>query len=288
MPDLRYMADLRNDYVFLVGWLARTGQRVESRGLATRELTGITLVFPGRTDAVLARPMLPVDVGRRTNTKLAALEALQLVAGEARSDLLKLAAPQFDDVLVKPDDPDYGAYGPRLVKQLSQAYTLLKRDPSTRRAVATIWEPRDLVHDGDRPCTLTFQFLIRNDVLELHVNMRSQDVWLGLTYDAFMFTQIQETLAARLGVGVGSYVHHVGSFHIYERDVERALTDLQTSAKLPPELPHGVIAPPDTTSTMVARRFLNNAASRAEKKLNPWYAQQIERLYADALKKASS
>lgn len=281
------MADLRNDYVFLLGWLARTGQRVESRGLATRELTGVTLVFPGRT-ADDGRPMLPVDVGRRANTKLAALEALQLVAGEARSDLIKLAAPQFDDVLVKPDDPDYGAYGPRLAQRLSHVYTLLKRDPTTRRAVATIWEPRDLLHDGDRPCTLSMQFLIRQDLLEMHVTMRSQDAWLGLTYDGFMFTQVQETLATRLGVGVGEYVHHVGSFHVYERDVPRALEDLQTSAKLPPALPHGVLAPADTTSTMVARRLLTNAASARERRLNPWYARQLERLYADALKVASS
>lgn len=287
MPETRFMSDLQNDYVFLVNWLCRTGRHVESRDLGTREVTGVTLVFPART-ATDTRPMLPVGVGRKANTKLAALEALQLVAGEARSDLLKLAAPDFADVLVKPDDPDYGAYGPRLSRQLSQAFTLLRRDPTTRRAVVVIWEPRDLVHDGDRPCTLSMQFLIRDELLEMHVTMRSQDVWLGLTYDGFMFTQVQETLAERLQVGVGAYVHHVGSMHIYDRDVDRAMAELETSGKSKPLLPRGVRAPKDTTSTMVARRLLTNSASNAERRLNPWYQRQIDRLYTDALRGADS
>jgi thymidylate synthase len=272
------MEDLRNDYVFLVNWLAQTGNRVESRGLATREHTGVTLVFPG-----YAETMIPLGIGRGVNPRLAAVEALQLIAGEARSDLIKLAAPNFDEVLVKPTDPDYGAYGPRLARRLSHIYTLLKKEPETRRAVATIWEPRDLTHDGDRPCTLSMQFMIRDRALEMHVTMRSQDVWLGLAYDGFMFTQVQHTLAERLGVESGRYVHHVGSLHIYETDVERALGRLGTTSKEHSPLPRGVIAPDDTTATMVARRFLTNSASREEQRLNPWYQRQLSALYADAL-----
>lgn len=274
MPDTRYMEDLRNDYVYLVNWLARTGRRVESRGLATREQTGVTLVFPPH-----ARTLLPVGVGRGVNTRLAAVEALQLLAGEAHADLVVRAAPNFEDVLVDPSSRDYGAYGPRLADRLSGCYTLLRQDPSTRRAVATIWEPRDLLHDGDRPCTLSLQFLLRDDQLELHVTMRSQDVWLGLCYDGFMFAQAQHTLARRLGVDVGCYVHHVGSLHLYESNIDTAIAKLGTTGKPRPELPTGVVAPDGTTATLVARRFLANSASDAERELNPWYARQVDALY---------
>jgi thymidylate synthase len=281
VAELRYMEDLRNDYVFLVNWLARTGSRVESRGLATREQTGVTLVFPAHS-----RTFLPIGIGRGVNTKLAAIEALQLLSGEARSDLVKLAAPNFEDVLVDPSNRDYGAYGPRIADRLSGVYTLLKRDSTTRRAVATIWEPRDLLHNGDRPCTLSLQFLLRDDRLEMHVTMRSQDVWLGLCYDGFMFTQAQHTLARRLDVEVGTYVHHVGSLHLYESNIESAIARLLTTSKPAPELPTGVVAPDGTTATLVAKRFLTNSASGAERESNPWYQRQIENLYADALRQA--
>lgn len=282
MPDLRHMVDLRNDYVFLTNWLARTGASVTSRKLATREHTGVTLVFPAN-----ARVLLPIGVGRGVNTKLAAVEALQLLAGEARADLIKLAAPKFDDVLVDPANPDFGAYGPRLAHRLSGVYTLLKKDPTTRRAVATIWEPRDLMHDGDRPCTLTLQFLLRNNELELHVTMRSQDVWLGLCYDAFMFAQVQHTLARRLNVSVGCYVHHVGSLHIYESNLDAALARLSTTGKPAPELPTGVVAPRGTSATVTARRLLAHEPTARDRELNPWYCQQMDALYEAALRKTS-
>jgi thymidylate synthase len=282
MPEMRYMEDLRNDYVYLVNWLARTGQRITSRGLATREQTGVTLVFQAH-----ARTMLPLGTGRGVSTKLAAVEALQLLAGEARSDLIKLAAPKFGDVLVDPSNPDFGAYGPRLAQRLSGAYTLLKKDPTTRRAVATIWEPRDLMHNGDRPCTLSLQFLLRNDLLELHVTMRSQDVWLGLCFDAFMFAQVQHTIARRLGVDVGCYVHHVGSLHLYETDVDAALNKMSTTTKPRPELPIGIITPRGTSATVVARRLLAHTPTARDRELNPWYCRQMDDLYALTLRKTS-
>lgn len=280
MPDLRYMQDLRNDYVYLVHWLVRTGSKVTSRDIATREQTGVTLVFPGGTT------MLPIGTGRAVNLKLAAIESLQLQSGLARSDLVELVAPRYNDVFVDPINRDYGAYGPRLAERLSGCFQLLQRDPTTRRAIATIWEPRDLLHDGDRPCTLSLQFLLRNDLLELHVTMRSQDVWLGLTYDGFMFTQAQQTLARRLNVGVGQYVHHVGSMHVYEADVDRVLDKLKTTGKSRPQLPDGIFAPPGATATQVAGRLLSNEATAEEQACNPWYQRQIVAAYADAVDQA--
>lgn len=273
MPNIRYMTNLQNDYVDLVCWLRDAGEPVGPRDLATREQTGVTLVFPA-----YRRQLLPLGVGRKVNPRLAAVEALQLIGGVARSDLLRLESPTFTDVLVAPDNPDYGAYGPRLADRLASVVNVLREDPASRRAVATIWEPRDLTHDGDRPCTLTLQFMIRNDGLELHVNMRSQDVWLGLTYDAFMFSQVQETLARELDVQIGTYVHHVGSLHLYESDVykTKSLTYQRDQIELASTLPYGVTADFGCDVTETARRLLDGVDSE----VNRWYADKIGEIYA--------
>jgi thymidylate synthase len=52
--------------------------------------------------------------------------------------------------------------------------------------------------------------------------MRSNDVFLGLPYDVFNFTMLQELMAVELGIELGSYIHFAASLHLYETDVGRA------------------------------------------------------------------
>lgn len=269
------LSDLRNGYVDLVRWLVRRGESVTSRDMATRELTGVTLSFPDPSGT-----MLPVGVGRQVNTRLAAVESLQLLSGTGDGELLRRASPQYTDVLVRPDHMEYGAYGPRLLEQLEAVYVELRDHPESRRAVLTIWTVADLTHDGDRPCTLSLQFLLRGGRLELIVNLRSQDVWLGVPYDVFMFTQLQWSLARRLGVDVGPYVHHVGSLHVYDRNLEAAAELHHVPSNRPPvaDYPTGVVARVDDTSFVdTAARLVNGEYHPHEDAVreNAWYVRQL-------------
>lgn len=94
---------------------------------------------------------------------------------------------------------------------------LLQTNPSTRQAILHIKEPRNLIENPtkDVNCTLTLQFILRNNKLDLIVNMRSNDIWLGLPYDLFNFTCMQIQMAMELDVEVGTYYHNVGSLHLY-------------------------------------------------------------------------
>lgn len=272
------LPDLQNGYVKLVTWLLETGGRVESRAGLTIEHTGVTLLFEDPT-----RVMLPVGVNRKINVKLAAVEALQLISGTSDVELIRKAAPTYDDVLLDPQNVDYAAYGLRLRYQLEGIYQELRRNPASRRAVLAIWREDDLYHDGDRPCTLSLQFLIRNDALEMHVTMRSQDAWLGTPYDAFMFTQIQRSYAAALDLQVGKYVHHVGSLHIYQRNFEAAGA-LTASAPTDPtraldNYPDGVLTVSENDFfPEVAAYMLEGNASERELLANSWYAAQLAKL----------
>ena len=96
---------------------------------------------------------------------------------------------------------------------------LLREDQMTRRAVIHIKDAQ-VVDSKDINCTMTLQFLIRDGKLDMIVNMRSNDIWLGFPFDVFQFTCMQQLMAIELGVGFGKYVHHVGSLHLYERNAD--------------------------------------------------------------------
>ncbi len=133
----------------------------------------------------------------------------------------------------------YGAYGRRLKYDKSlvtAAVKALKEAPDSRRCVVSLWQPFDLVagHGPDAkkdvPCTLSWQFMIRDGALEMIVTMRSNDVWLGLPYDAFWNCTVQRIVANELGVKLGSYTHQVGSMHLYERNLQAAKEALKVSS----------------------------------------------------------
>lgn len=106
---------------------------------------------------------------------------------------------------------------------------LLIKDPSTRQAVIHIKEPRNLLDDPtkDVNCTIALQFMIRCNKLDMIVTMRSNDVWLGLPYDVFNFTCMQIQMAMELNVGIGLYYHNSGSLHLYRKDYDKLIKNME-------------------------------------------------------------
>jgi thymidylate synthase len=142
-----------------------------------------------------------------------------------------------------------GAYGPRLVNfdginQIDYVIAQLSRKPASRRAVIQLFDHADVQSDyRDVPCTCTMQFLVRRGRLQMVVNMRSNDVYKGLPHDVFSFTMIQELVARSLGLQLGSYVHFVGSLHLYTDDEPKVARFLDegwlSSEAVMPSMPAG-------------------------------------------------
>jgi thymidylate synthase len=116
----------------------------------------------------------------------------------------------------------FGAYGPRFIDQVDEMIALLRRDPDTRQAWIQVWRRPPAEGTKDVPCTLGWQFFIRDGRLELHAHMRSSDAWLGLPYDAFNFAMIQLGVAGALGLPVGPLTFMLGSSHLYQQHFEVA------------------------------------------------------------------
>lgn len=127
------------------------------------------------------------------------------------------------------DDGIYAnsAYGYRIFTkfhfdQWEHVKTLLRNDPNSRQAVIHI-KDADNSKTKDTPCTISLQFLIRDNKLHMTVYMRSNDIWIGFPYDVFSFTAMQIKMAFELHKEIGTYTHFAGSLHMYDRDYQKYL-----------------------------------------------------------------
>ena len=130
------------------------------------------------------------------------------------------------------------AYGYILFKkygfnQLEQIIELLKKDKNSRRAVLNISDPTlNRITTKDMQCTMSIQFLVRNNELQETVYMRSNDIYFGFPYDYVFFVSLGEYIAKELNLKLGLYTHHATSLHMYERDFNKFDIDLDEKINL--------------------------------------------------------
>ncbi len=169
-------------------------------------------------------------------------EFLWYMSGSNSLDFVQYYITRYDEYSEE-DGTVHGAYGPRLfgkdgLNQVENVIRKLETNPASRKAVIQLFDARDLEKDyKDVPCTCTLQFVIRNKFLHMETHMRSNDAFMGLPHDIFCFTMIQEILANRLGVRLGTYKHSVGSLHLYDKDAERAQRFLNEGFQDPVPMP---------------------------------------------------
>lgn len=158
-------------------------------------------------------------VSRKVNRSFMFAEAWWILSGSNRvSDI----TPYMTYYKKFSDDGVFlrGAYGPKITDQLGYVVDTLNYDKDTRQAVLNIWRERP-GESKDIPCTISMQFFIRNNKLNLVTTMRSNDIVLGFTYDVFTFSMVAKAVQLLLAerntlVELGTLTVNAGSLHIYE------------------------------------------------------------------------
>jgi len=95
-------------------------------------------------------------------------------------------------------------------------------DKDSRQAVCIINNAGVMMSQSmDKICTYSVSFNIRNNKLNMIVNMRSNDVIRGFSIDVVLFSFIYEMIYNELkqtykDLKIGNYWHNADSFHIYE------------------------------------------------------------------------
>jgi thymidylate synthase len=269
MPEL-HVPDMRNGYVDVVEWVWREGKPVAPRGMETLEITNAMIHVADPYDC------LPVGIGRKNySTRFAACEAAQLVGGVSDVKLTLRINPNMEQFL--DDGKFHGAYGPRVRYALRNAVRKLQIDPDTRQAVVPIFREDDVKFTWrDVPCTLNLHLSIRDGRLHLTTHMRSNDVWWGLGYDAFQFTQLQLTVANVINVPVGTYTHVADSLHLYERDFEAVRRLYKTrDPSIEAVYPRGFYGDDINEAQLTARRIITDSLRDEPNASEMWYLQRL-------------
>lgn len=220
-----YIVGLSADEIYyeLCAQLLSKGAIVKPRGLETLELQDVTL------ELLYPQNSIVTHAARKLDRRYLVGELCFYLA--KRRDLAFIE--HYSSFWRKVSDDGMSvnsAYGYRLFSpqglvrpQFDYALSVLRADPTSRKAVMPIYSLNDARESNDNPCTMFLQLLIRDGELNCFVFMRSNDVWFGLSYDLPFFTLVQTMAWVALrdtlpNLRLGVYRHHAVSMHAYKRN----------------------------------------------------------------------
>jgi thymidylate synthase len=168
---------------------------------------------------------LPTTTGRGLNIFFAIAEVAWMLSYSNKLDTLQYYIKKYN---IYSDDGKTlnGAYGHRISKyfkinQLNSVINELTSNPTSRRAVIQIYAPNDLenTNSKDIPCNISILFKIRNSVLDMTVINRSNDIFMGVPYNLFLFQSLQYKVSTELCIPMGKQRHFTDSLHAYEKNM---------------------------------------------------------------------
>jgi thymidylate synthase len=166
------------------------------------------------------------------------------LAGETYWYLLRNNSTEVIDMfssfwknIKNPDGTVNSNYGKILLgKQMNWVINSLKKDRDTRQAIAYVGGS-DFQFEGNKDfvCTQYLLFFIRNNELHMKVQMRSNDMAYGTTYDLPWFSTIHQTVYLNLletypELQLGGYFHFSDNTHYYERHFDTMLKIIEEPA----------------------------------------------------------
>ena len=204
-----------------------SGREVSPRGEKTLEITHVCFELTNVDNCFLFMPK------RGNNTAACVAEILWVMAGRNDLNYLKDFLP---NCLLFSDNPDSdnpiwrAGYGIRLrryggfLDQIKYVVDCLKRDPYSRQAVISIWNPIEDCYttSKDIPCNNWLHFLVRDGKLDCSVAIRSNDlIWGFSAINVQEWVFLMKLIAASIGVQTGELIVFSDSLHVYERHFEK-------------------------------------------------------------------
>ena len=117
------------------------------------------------------------------------------------------------------------SYPERIQWQLPYVINELKKRPTSRHVVISIYSAeRDIMNWGglDRiPCSVLYQFLIREGKLHVVYNERSCDFLKFFATDVFLTLGLRDYIGAQLNLSPGNMTHFIGSLHAFKTDLDK-------------------------------------------------------------------
>lgn len=141
----------------------------------------------------------------------------------------------------------------RVVDQISQLISDIKRTPDSRRLIVSAWNPALLPDTAMSPkenaaigkqalppCHTLFQFYVNDGKLSCQLYQRSADIFLGVPFNIASYALLTLMVAQVCELQPGEFVHTFGDAHLYLNHLEQVNTQL---AREPYPLPQMQLNP---------------------------------------------
>lgn len=198
------------------------------RGFKINEMIGAHIEIEDPTKVLFTNP------ARSLPLEYLADELILYFSGSNKADDF-IKASKFWDKIKNPDGTVNSAYGYLIFKNLHStnsqwnwAKESLIRDKDSRQAIMHYNRPEHQYESNkDFVCTMSNQFFIRDNRLDMITYIRSNDIIRGLSYDAPWFMLLIQCMRNALlpyypDLQIGKYIHFAGSLHLYEEHFELA------------------------------------------------------------------
>lgn len=131
------------------------------------------------------------------------------------------------------------------VDQLKMAIEQIKNNPNSRRIIVSSWNPDNYMgHAGLPCCHHQFQFIVRDDKLDLVYDMRSNDHFLGSPFNIAGYALLLILVARETGYTPGEVIYHGKDVHIYSNHIDQVNEQI---SREPRELPTLWVNPEKTS-----------------------------------------
>lgn len=229
--------DINSVYIFGARDILGLGFTVNTRGTVSKEILNSQHQFD------LNNPLVVTLESRNLKPSYVLAEYLWYMSGSLQASDIAKDAP-FWNTLKNEDGEiisNYGYWIFHAIEDFGDPYVdeeefftgsrfdycvnLLKKDPQTRKAIINIHGVDNSSYNSkDTPCTLSLQFMIRDNRLHMIVNMRSNDFVIGWCNDiiqfqliAWMMYSVLKFKCGMTDLKLGKYFHNAASLHIYDR-----------------------------------------------------------------------
>ena len=207
-----------NTFIGIINHIESQNQSADPRGLKVKEsILSSFMVDP-------TQPIANFE-NRKFNWKYLAGELAWYLNKDRDVDFIG-SFSNFWATLTNPDSNEINSNYGSLVfnkEQFGWVIDSLVADKNSRQAIMFFNQPKfQFKENKDFVCTMYANFFIRNNVLNMKVQMRSNDIFYGLTFDAPFFAFLLQSIHIKLletypDLKLGVYYHFADNLHFYER-----------------------------------------------------------------------
>jgi thymidylate synthase len=123
------------------------------------------------------------------------------------------------------------------IDQIANLVKGLKEDPFSRRHIVSAWNIGELDQMNLPPCHFAWQCYVSKDsYLDLKLTQRSQDLFLGASYNIASYSLLLTMLAQVTNLIPRYFILSTGDTHIYQNHIDQVKEQLSREPRNPPRL----------------------------------------------------